>query len=63
PLNSSPTSTRIPRTSLNSLNITADSRTNKKLRIDECKEWIYKKQTRQAETYGRRRRIEEAGRT
>jgi hypothetical protein len=50
----------IPRTGFNSLDITADSRTNKKLRIDECKEWIYKKQTRQAEAG---RRIEETGGT
>jgi hypothetical protein len=43
---SSPTSVRIPRTSFNSLNITAESHSNKKLRIDECKERLRKQRNR-----------------
>jgi len=48
---------RISRTSFNSLNITAESHSNKKLCIDECKEPL-RKRRRLAEA---RRRIEEAG--
>jgi len=36
----------ISRTSLNSLNITAEPHSNKKLRIDECKERLRKQRNR-----------------
>jgi len=47
---------RIPRTSPSFLGIVSESHSNKKLRIDECKEWL-RKRRRLAET---RRRVEEA---
>jgi hypothetical protein len=37
---------RIPRTSFNSLGIVSELHSNKKLRIDECKEWLRKQRNR-----------------